>query len=131
EAADELLAQAIAPQLELVGHDGMDAELTGLAALHPLGPGVAEQAVAEEAKVMRQPDAWRHADAFAAEARLLQGDLVFGVGQIGVHGAAGAGAGLEGIAALVGELERDVGEGDVVFIADVTDEHEKVLLVNV
>ncbi len=46
---------AVAPQVELVRLDRMDAELGLSHRPHPLGPGVAEQAVGQQAELERRP----------------------------------------------------------------------------
>ena len=76
EAADELRRPPVAPQLQLVRLDRVDAELAGLAAADPLGPGVAEQAVGKEPELVRRRDGHRHPASFGPEAGALQGDGV-------------------------------------------------------
>ena len=51
--ADVLFLPAVAPQIEAVGFERVDAELGLLACLDPLGPGVAEQLMREQAEVVR------------------------------------------------------------------------------
>ena len=77
QAADELFLETIPPETQVIGLDRVDPELGHLASLDPLGPGIAEQAVREQAKLIRRlarSDLDPHA--LGAEAGLLKRNLV-------------------------------------------------------
>src|SRR5207249_12263862 len=69
DVADELFLEAIAIEQQLVRLDGVDAKLHRVAGAAPLRPGVAEQAVGQEAEMDRGA-AKGDADTLGAEAGL-------------------------------------------------------------
>ena len=89
------LLDPVSPELKLVRLDGMDAELGLLAGLDPLGPGVAEQAVGQQAELIgRLSRRDLHAHALGPEAGLLERDLVSARRQVDVDRARRPRAGL-------------------------------------
>ena len=54
QAADLLFLEAVPPETQMIGLDGVDPELGLFARFDPLGPGVAEQAIRKEAELMRR-----------------------------------------------------------------------------
>src|SRR5207244_1907059 len=70
EAAHEFLLPAVTPEFELVLLDGVNAKFRGFAGAHALGPGIPEECVGQQAKLIRLPRLRRHAHALAAETRL-------------------------------------------------------------
>src|SRR5438132_12190986 len=101
----------------------MNAKLGRVSRAAPFGPGVSQQAVGEKTKVNRRARVQCHADAFGAEARLAETNLVVARRQFGFDGPRGRGARDAAAALRILELEQDVCESGVVFIADVTDQH--------
>ena len=120
QRADVLFLPAVAPQIEAVGFERVDAELGLLARLDPLGPGVAEQLMREQAEVVRPVGVDVDLPALGAEAVFLQGHGVGAGGNVGEDLAGGPRAGFE-VQVFVGEFELHVVQGDVAFVADVAD----------
>ncbi len=110
----------------MVLFDGMHAELTRFAAADPFRPDVAEQPVGEQPELVRGRGGHRDPAALCAVAGMLQGDRVAPGGQIDVHATGRPRPGLPGLAATVDEFERDAGQGEIAFIAYVTDQHGNV-----
>ena len=110
DLADELLADAISPEAQVIGLDRVNAELGLLACLQPFGPGVAEQTVGEQTKLvgLAQLSCDLQLNALGAEAGLLKGDLVLACGQLDVHRAGRSRASLEraGVALRIPEGRR-------------------------
>src|SRR5262245_51760432 len=88
QAAKELLVQPVAEQLQLVLLDGVNAKLRLFSRADALWPGVAEQPIREQAKVMR--DVLRHSqgDTLGTEFRVMQGDAIWLGREVTVDGAA-------------------------------------------
>ncbi len=126
QAPHPLLAPAVAPQLQPIRFDRVDAELGPFAGADALGPGVAEQAVGEQAEVIRLSRPRRQTQALAAEAGLGERHLVLAGRQLGVHGPAGARARLPRLA-VAGKFQQHVGQGRITLVADVADQHPSPL----
>ena len=89
----------------------------------PLGPAVAEQAVGQQAEVYRPAGGHVGVDALGAKPGPGEADLVAAGGQVGIDGAGRGGADDGAGAAGALELQGDVGQGGVVFVADVSNQH--------
>ena len=120
QRADVLFFPAVAPQIEAVGFERVDAELGLLARFDPLGPSVAEQLMSEQAEVVRSVGVDVDLHALGAEAVFLQGRGVGAGGDVGEDLAGGPRAGFD-VQVFVGEFELHVVQGDVAFVADVAD----------
>ena len=101
----------------------MDPELGLFSGSHPLGPGIAQQAVCEQPEVVGLrvgSDVDRHA--LCAETGFLKRHPVRPGRDLDVDRTRRPRAGLERAASRF-ELQEDVGQGDVTLIADVGYQH--------
>jgi hypothetical protein len=101
----------------------VDAELRAPAGLHPLRPWIAEKPVGEEPELERLAGDDVGADPLRPVPLTGEGDLVGAGLEVGVDGARGAGARLEGAALGGDELEQHVGQGHVALVTHVSDQH--------
>src|SRR5262249_38458936 len=117
-----LLAPAVAPQLQPVRLGRVDAELGPAAGADAPGPGVAEQAVGQQAELVRPGGRQAQPDAPWAQAGAGQPHDVVARRQVGVDGAAGPRAGLEGFLSAR-KFQQDFSQGLKTLVTDVTEEH--------
>jgi hypothetical protein len=127
DVAQIILAQAVAPQGQLVGLDGMDAELDGVSALAPLRPCIAEETIGEKAK-MRRPMRG-NLDLNALGPITAPGEAHFArpSGDIGVDSAGRGGADDDRRPLPGADFHLHIGQGRVVFVANITDKHRITL----
>src|SRR5262249_43911717 len=116
----------VAPQLQLVGLDRMDAELSLFTRANVLGPDVTEQAVRQQPEVVRLIGLDGHLHALGPEAGLLQRDAIVAGRQVGVDRSAGAragaGAGLDGLRSSA-QRDKHAGKGPITSNPDKTNAH--------
>jgi hypothetical protein len=125
DGADQLLLPAVPPELQLVSGVAMHAELRRLAALYPLRPGITEQAVHQQAELVRL---WRRQgefDPLASIAVLREHDFIFSRRHIRMDSSAGSRASGDGDKVLVQDFDLDAGKCDIAMVADVANEHER------
>src|SRR5262249_3837776 len=89
QIADAFSAEAVAPELELVGRDGVHAKLNFIAALGPFGPGVAQQAVEEQPELHGRRPTDGGADPLAAVPWLRQANFIIARRQFAFDGSGG------------------------------------------
>src|SRR5262249_12447903 len=122
DVADELLGQTVAPEAELVRLDGVHAELDGIAGAAPLWPRVTEQPVREEAEMEGFFSQCR-LHALGSETGMRQADFAAAGGHVGENGPGGRGARHRDGTVARAQLQTHAGEGRVVFVTYITDEH--------
>src|SRR5262245_49479231 len=103
----------------------MDAKLGRLAAANALGPGVAQQAVAEQPELMHGAGTDVSSGPLGTETRFREDDRVIALGTVTVDRSARARAGFPRRAAGVGQLHEHVRQRCVALVAHVTDQHRR------
>ena len=92
ELTNSFRLPAVSPKFQLVLFHRVNSELSLVAALNPLRPGIAQQAIGENSKLVRFFRGDRDLRKLRAESFLLQNHFVLAGRQVDLNGAAGSGA---------------------------------------
>ena len=116
------LLVAVPIELQLVCRGGMDAELRTFAAAHPLGPGIAQERVGQQAEVIGLARLSRHVNNLGAEAGTIKVDTVGTRSEVGMDGPGGPRPCLDRGRSVL-KLQQHVAKCEVTLIADIADQH--------
>ena len=120
DGPDEFFFPAVAPQLQFVCLYRVHAEFGVLAALHPLGPHVPQQAIAEQTEMVGCGERQLQGNPLGAKSGFVEDGGVVSRFQVRVYGAGSPRSHLERIS-FADKFQQNFWHGDVAFITHITD----------